>query len=96
MKKFLRRIVEMMIAFSCLFYNFCYADVIDPIFPRTPSTPRVPEPDVPEPIIESPEKIVPLVVVGIVVVIVVVAVVFILEEKGKGKREKRIKIQNKR
>ena len=87
MKKFLRRIVEMMIAFSCLFYNFCYADVIDPRFPGTPSTPRMPEPDVPEPIIESPEKIVPLVVVGIIVVIVVVAVVFILEQKGKENKD---------
>lgn len=31
MKKFFRRISELMITFYCLFYNFCYADLIDPM-----------------------------------------------------------------
>lgn len=82
MKKFLKRIFEMMILFSCLFYNFCYADVIDPNFPSRPS-PRVPNPEVPEPIIENSDKFVPLIVVGVIVVIVVVAVVVFLEKNAK-------------
>lgn len=82
MKKFFNRIFEMMILFSCLFYNFCYADVIDP---RIPGTPQVPNSELPQPITESPEKLVSLIVLGVIVVIVVVAVVLILEKNGKKK-----------
>ena len=45
MKKFLKRISEMMILFSSLFYNFCYADLIDPDFPATSETMNVLKPN---------------------------------------------------
>ena len=70
MKKFLQRVLGMVIAIIGLGYNFCYADEIDPIFPYKPSSPGFQEP--------VAANVVPMIIIGVVIVVIVVAAIIIL------------------
>lgn len=75
MKKFLQRVLGMVIAISGLSYNFCYADEIDPMFPYEPST----------------INIVPIIIIGVVIIVIVVTAIMILikSKKDKEKNDKK-------
>ena len=77
MKKFLQRVLGMVVAIIGFGYNFCYADEIDPMFPYRPSSPGLQEP--------ATVNVVPMIIIGIVIVVIVVAAIIIL---AKSKKEK--------
>lgn len=77
MKKFLQRVLGMVVAIIGFGYNFCYADEIDPMFPYRPSSTGFQEP--------ATVNIVPMIIIGVVIAVIVVGAIIIL---AKSKKEK--------
>lgn len=72
MKKFLQRVLGMVIAIIGFTYNLCYADLIDP---NHPSLPR------------GEGNIVPMIIIGVVIAVIVVGAIIILAKSKKDKEK---------
>lgn len=77
MKKFLQRVLGMIVAIIVLGYNFCYADEIDPMFQYKLSSHGFQEP--------VTANVVPMIIIGVVIAVIVVVAIIIL---AKSKKEK--------
>lgn len=77
MKKFLQRVLEMVVTIIGFTHNLCYADLIDPDHPYKPSSPGFQEP--------ATVNVVPMIIIGVVIVVIVVGAIIIL---AKSKKEK--------
>lgn len=73
MKKFLTRILGMVVAFISVCYNFCYADIA--ISTRLKPT-------------TSNSDILPMIIIGIVIIVLVVISIIILVKSENNKNEK--------
>ena len=77
MKKFLQRVLGMVVTIICFTHNLCYADLIYPDHPYKPSSPGLHEPAI--------VNVVPMIIIGVVIAVIVVATIIIL---AKSKKEK--------
>lgn len=77
MKKFLQRVLGMVVTIIGFTHNLCYADLIDPDYPYKPSSPGFKEP--------ATVNVVPMIIIGVVIVVIVVGAIIIL---AKSKKEK--------
>lgn len=77
MKKFLQRVLGMVVTIIGFGYNFCYADEIDPMFPYRLSSPGFQE--------SATVNVVPMIIIGVVIAVIVVGAIIIL---AKSKKEK--------
>lgn len=77
MKKFLQRVLGMVVAIIGFTYNLCYADVIDLDHLYKPSSPGLHEPVI--------VNVVPMIIIGVVIAVIVVATIIILTKSKKEK-----------
>ena len=70
MRKFLQRVLGMVVAIIGFTYNLCYADLIDP---NHQSLPR------------GEGNIVPMIIIGVVIAVIVVGAIIILAKSKKEK-----------
>lgn len=79
MKKFLQRVLGMVVAIIGFGYNFCYADEIDPMFPYIP----YPYSYILQEL--ATVNVGPMIIIGVIIAVIVVAAIIIL---AKSKKEK--------
>lgn len=77
MKKIVSKIFVMVALLSSSLYSFCYADEIDPLYPRNP-IPRMPEPET-----NDLEKPVTIIAIGLIVIVISAIAILVLKKSGK-------------